>query len=551
MRQISLLVCLFFVVGGCQSKWSDTLSAADSLMVNRPDSAYVLLKSIDPLMLSNQDQRAHYALLYTQAQHKHYELFASDSLIDIAVNYYKKHGSDRQKMQALMYKGVVLNEIGLPHEAMQWYKQAEKVNDSTNYITLGLLNIRMGDLYRKMYIANKEYIDKYKQAFHYFRLANDSKYVAALYRTVGHSYLLTDRDSTYLYLDLADSISVANNYTRQLSYNKQTRAHAYYIDKQYVKSKDLSLDIINTCNNSRVKEVAYDCLARSYANLGRIDSALYYIKSLESINTPEMWVSYYSTLIEIEKNRGNYKAAFEYNQKAEKLSDSITKEAAKADLYQIEKRYDKTIVETLNQELEVGNQLRSYIITICVLFIVLLVVVAYVIIRRKDMLNREKLFLIEQLQRESQHSKSLFAAKLDSESKLKLALENQIKSIRQLIDLSYRSGGDTEKFMDKFRESVRVNQFSDGMWRDLKYMVNEQYGGIIHYLTTTYPQLSEDDLNFLSLMCCDFSYIEMAVCFGYVNERSTYSRRAKLASKMGITIPLDEYIRQQISSTRS
>ena len=54
-----------------------------------PDSALQLLKTIDSKHLVTKEGKARYALLYSQALDKNYIDVTEDSLINIAVEYYK------------------------------------------------------------------------------------------------------------------------------------------------------------------------------------------------------------------------------------------------------------------------------------------------------------------------------------------------------------------------------------------------------------------------------------------------------------------------------
>lgn len=545
MRRIAMLLCLVCVLGGCRAVRCDALLIVDSLMINEPDKAYVMLKSIDPSLLSVPSDKALYALLYTQCQYKNFENITSDSLINIAVDYYAAAPKGSVRTISLMYKAIVMSEIGLYQEALNWHKQAELACDSTDYITLGLINTRMGELYQKIYIENNEHINKYKRALRYFKHSGDSSYITALYRIIGHAYLTECRDSTYAYLDQADLIA---NDTLQELYTNHTRIYAFYKDEKYALAKNLALHVLDQCNEVRDCQQMCDNLARSYANLGQLDSAQYYFNRITPPTNAKKRMGYYMTLTEIEKCRGDYKAALKYNEISSQLADSIINTARRADLYRVEKRYDQEVAESKNRELKTGNVLRTYIIIICVLAIIILIVISYNIIRGKSALNTQKLALIERLQKESQQSNNELMNRLDSESKLKQALENQIKAIKQLVELSYRSGDNAAAFMDKFKQSVLINKFSDGVWQNLNYVVNEQNNGIVEHLRALHPQLTTEEMNFLSLMCCNFSYIEITVCMGYLNERSTCNKRLKIAKKIGISIPLDDYVRQRMSS---
>ena len=95
---------------GCNDPKSVTgaLTRAEALMNEYPDSAWAVLNTLSPDEMGQNRTRAHYALLYTQAQDKTYRDETNDSLISIAVDYYRYTDDDaRHKFLSYYYKGRV------------------------------------------------------------------------------------------------------------------------------------------------------------------------------------------------------------------------------------------------------------------------------------------------------------------------------------------------------------------------------------------------------------------------------------------------------------
>ena len=76
---------------------TDTLHRAEALMNEHPDSAWAVLNTLSPDVMGRNSTRAHYALLYTQAQDKNYIDEVNDSLISVAVDYYRHTDDVRHK----------------------------------------------------------------------------------------------------------------------------------------------------------------------------------------------------------------------------------------------------------------------------------------------------------------------------------------------------------------------------------------------------------------------------------------------------------------------
>ena len=131
---------------------TDTLHRAESLMNESPDSAWTLLNTISPDEMGQNRNRAFYALLYTQAQDKTYRDETNDSLISIAVDYYRETDDVRRKFLSYYYKGRVMMNAGESIKAMLSFLEAESLCEDVNdgYL-LGLLYTQMGDIYKNYY----------------------------------------------------------------------------------------------------------------------------------------------------------------------------------------------------------------------------------------------------------------------------------------------------------------------------------------------------------------------------------------------------------------
>jgi tetratricopeptide repeat protein len=83
---------------GCkQTDVTQVLDRAETCMAERPDSSLYLLRTLDKRHISGSLRKARYALLYSQALDKNYIDVDNDSLIRVAVDYYKGHGTSHEK----------------------------------------------------------------------------------------------------------------------------------------------------------------------------------------------------------------------------------------------------------------------------------------------------------------------------------------------------------------------------------------------------------------------------------------------------------------------
>ena len=131
---------------------TDTLHRAEALMNEHPDSAWTLLNTISPDEMGQNRTRALYALLYTQAQDKTYRDETNDSLISIAVDYYRHTDDARRKFLSYYYKGRVHFNAKDYQNATLCYMEAEQLADEVgdDYL-VGLLYSELGRIYNIYY----------------------------------------------------------------------------------------------------------------------------------------------------------------------------------------------------------------------------------------------------------------------------------------------------------------------------------------------------------------------------------------------------------------
>ena len=116
---------------------------------------------------------------------------------------------------------------------------------------------------------------------------------------------------------------------------------------------------------------------------------------------------------------------------------------------------------------------------------------------------------------------------------IKNALNKPLCLIKNLIDKSHMARK-PESFLKEFKELVSVARFPNGIWSELRYSVDILNHGFLSELNKEFPSLSIADLNFITLMVCKFSMVEIMICMGYTNERSAFNKRLEIAKKIGV-----------------
>ena len=91
---IYLFAALFLI--SCTPKDIEmTLNSVESYIKESPDSALVVLDSIDRNFLKTRKHRSQHALLYAAALDKNYINVSDDSLALVALDWYNRHGNKK------------------------------------------------------------------------------------------------------------------------------------------------------------------------------------------------------------------------------------------------------------------------------------------------------------------------------------------------------------------------------------------------------------------------------------------------------------------------
>ena len=545
----ALLLALCVV--GCSRKLDSRLVLADSLVETRPDSAYVILCSVNPDSLSGGENRALYSLLMSQAMYKCDVRAKNDSLINIAVDYYKSTDNRANYARSLLFKGAVLYEMGEKEEALRFYKQAESVADTSNYDFIGYVNLRMAEVYTNSHIQNQEHIPKLRKALSNYKKSGNTKYQLSCLSGLSSCFRVHNMDSAYYYMDIMANLARTVGDRVKLYMALATKVRAYESENKDREAIAIGRPVSRFQEKTPlVANVDYD-LCRAYAKIGNLDSSLYFFRKLPTENLSDrerLFRLMAETKIALAQK--DYKKAYLCKDHSSKLADSIIDRARQMELFETEKRFDKSQVELQNlqlkQERTFWTALFFCVTTVCIVLIVLFV-------RRRNRLRDYRL-LMEQMQNENLSMKNSLMEKLEAPDPmrsgdfeaLRAAFQERVDVIRHLVDFSYSRK--PEDFIREFNKCVTVNNPGKTFWRDLRCFVDYNFNSLITKIADEYPQLSDTELNFICLMCCNFSNVEIMVCMSYKNERSVCNKRLIIARKMGINMPLERFLRSKIDS---
>lgn len=159
------------------------LQQADMMFDSQPDSAFAIVRSIDPARLSGAYEQNLYRLLLTEGQVRLQLPCPDDSLIRLANRYFRKHGTAKQRMKSYFYLSRVRYNNGQLRKAAN---PAFAAHDLSKEIPSDFWKARCAELLADLYTETQ----LFSHAEYYWRTAI-THYINS-HHLINERYLLCD-----------------------------------------------------------------------------------------------------------------------------------------------------------------------------------------------------------------------------------------------------------------------------------------------------------------------------------------------------------------------
>lgn len=329
---------------------TEHLSQAEGLIWAAPDSALHILESISTSRHLTGKEQADYALLLSLAQYRCYIPVSSDSLINLAIEYYKDKNDADKKGAAFYVKGCILEEYtkDIPN-ALLAYKEAEMCIPDMNekryvariYSSLGYINKKSfhfdpaKEYYQKAVQANIDGKDTVAYASNLLNLST-------LYYTL-HQADSANRCINTL-IDIADSL---NDLDLQVKiYNNI--ANRKIFEKNYAEAEKYLIHAIRLSSPHFPDKLSLG-LANLYAYTGQKEKADSLFTHL--LSCPDLLVRSNSYLDLLNYFLASHPQEHSYLNHYIALTDSIYKENRAEEVGKIQQKYDNEVLVRTNDQL--------------------------------------------------------------------------------------------------------------------------------------------------------------------------------------------------------
>ncbi|MBR4887011.1 MAG: hypothetical protein IKU16_07000 [Muribaculaceae bacterium] len=573
-RLASLCVVVLTMVGslsscrryaGDEAAVGSALAMADSLRYDAPEAADSIIRSLDADSLGSRANAALYALLANEVGRYDDQVAAADSLVDIAVGYYRlrswlSDSNTRIYARALMQKAriyMINQEYDLASEKMQ---RSYSIMDSADYSLLGDFHRQLATIHA---YAKSDYsiliTHRRLSAENYGKAEMPIQTIEMLNET-GATYRITrDMDSSLYYLDLAKQMLTTIDDETQMAANVGYRAGRHYMMHNYrdaIAEARCALSISDGYEN--VAETKY-VLCSSYLRLGLLDSAriVAHTANFDTTSIKEN-LMYVNTLLFAAEAGGDYKSALNYLRQVNDITYNELNIERTNELLQIQKKYDMTKLKASN------SRLQLWVVLMLAIVIVMVCIMLYrrSLIKRKQLQHellvaelQQNLALLEEnlrqqrLTHDSQQDESGDSA-IDahiSNARFNEVYRRYLEVFYKISELSDFISSDSNNLnlIKKMVSSLADDKvLSQDFISEVRSYVNARYDNVLERLRASHPNIKDDDIDLMALMLAGYNTSMIVICMGYADRASLNNKRSRLKKRLGINVSVSKYLQQ-------
>lgn len=513
-----------------------------------PDSAYFLLNN---LIVENDLDEASFAkscLLISKAADKIDKKLLGVTDYERGLSWYTDHEEIDKQAQINYYLGRSYVEELQYEKAMSAYLQSltlfKKMQD---YNSAAYVTSYIADLFE---IQNNPESAKrnYELAAEYFYKSGNTRSYALSLKDIARELAFQDSCELALsYLERADSLAfvLQDSIVKIAVYN--SLGNVYRIMKRYSDSEKylLRAAAIDTVMCGIPNLLA---LSDLYIEVGDWDKASEYLAQMENDKSgPYIDMVMYNQY-KLHKVQGKYKKALFYLEQYQDIFDSNAIASDKADLLEMEKKYDKLKVQQENQRLKLSQQLYMILLILSIL-ILLVVSLVYVLFKKraneKLYSQREKIqqFSIDvlNLSLELEQKKRLLDS-MEKECLVKNELEDEIKSLNEeLIRIKKKQLLNSvigKKLLLLSQKHIPGNTkvlISEKMFKAIEKEVKIVYPKFKSQILELCPDLSDSDWRYCCFLLFNLDVKSEAVLFS-VNPASVWTRHLRMRQRLNIQL---------------
>lgn len=547
---IIILAIFLFSCNGHSKHW-ETLSQVESYIEERPDSALVVLEQIDLSELSGKEEKAKYAVLYTQTKDKNYIDERDLKLISEAKDYYEDLGNVRYKFLSLYYYGRILCNNEDYSSAIIAYTKAETLLEDLNdgYLA-GLLYVQVGNIYRAFHEYNKS-LEAYKSAYYHYSTVGLEPHMSYALLDIGIAYwnvANTTIAEEYIIKSLRLAESLNDEYLERICY--ENLVVLYDEIDEIEKCKTMVAILNDRFDRSLFSSVCLASMANYNARTQNIEFVDRFLAEAwgKAYNKSDSIALYFQSA-NIMKTIGNVDKALKYFEDGIILQNDKLHIAMQQPIVSIQKDYFQSEAEYNSYRLK--KNLQIYLALSIIVLLILLIVFMYMRHRflRKDLEISKYMDLASELQvsirdKEAKISEISERISASEEAHISQIIEmsghiselfhKQYELLDKLSNTYYEMHG-CNKEKESIYEQVKseINKFANDKktMAQLERIVNTYKNNVMSHIREEIHSISERDIKLLCYIYAGFSAKSISIFVGETTG-NILTRKYRLRNKI-------------------
>ena len=471
----------------------------ESYIIERPDSALVVLDSMDRSCLTSDRLRAHHALLHAMALDKNFIDVTDDSIASVAVEYFSKKGPQKYEARALYYLGLSYYYAQDYDKAIIEFTKAEKVAERCDSLYLGMTKSLQSNAYSKTY-NDKEALSNLEQAYIIFSNLSLDYYVNA--SALGLAKLYFNNNNRFKADSLLSKLIISEDIDSRVRFSAiQCKAFLNVSDSNYDEAISLYDILLKECT-SCMSYKDYWAYAYALINSGRQRESQDIIAQLSQVDTST--TAYYWQYL-IEKSKRNYSEALTLLEKSVTANNIEVNEVLKQSLALSQRDYYESQFKIA--EYKAYNRKLTIISGIFSLFFIF-GLIYFVISTYTRRLREEKEYYLNYA---DEISRQLAASKNEDYPELKRKYIELFKSKFDIIGSLYEQytlfdGKNNSEHAIYEKVSSIVEEFKNDYSNREQFesILNENMDNIVSKLRMEVPTLKEMDYSIFCFMLIGF-----------------------------------------------
>ena len=503
---------------------------AENVMIDHPDSALKLMRSIDVETIRGEEDMAHYTLVMAEACYYNRITPNRDTIAQPLFDYYLRSDDHDKRSRALYQYALVMMSEGENARAMYSLQEAEEsLVHVDNPRLAGLVHRVKGDIYNSesLYRLSLEEFNREKEMFDKAGL---------------------DRHYNYALL----SIAVIQNSLRNYDESIQTLLE---LECLAINSEDYLLQFASQIY-----------LCHNYIALGDFASCSSVLSRTDPSNSDGYYLcDYYFTYAVLEAYRGNFQSADDFLSLAKEapVNNPMRLNHAeylvhiyKGNIAEAHEMYlsmiavqDENVFNIINNSLlqsqvdllsnEIDNaekmrvKNRTLYLLSAIIFVILLVILIFIIVYRHRKYRQNIKHYIETIA-DFELVKKSQGCELDSG--IERLYRQSLNEINELCEIYYEQGGSSHlasKVASQVAKNIEKLKNDERRIEELESAVNVSRNGIMQKLREQCPELNERDMRIALYTYAGFSNRAISLLVGCTSEslpKFKYSIREQIKS---------------------